>query len=188
MMSAMPAGSLCVPLAGDAWQTRRKIQSQKSWADSTLKWNQPILLLLKQIKMKRGLHMIFLDKKHQQFFEDCISRSNTHSDPYHLALFYTLGLTDETRRHIAGLYNFKEKGIEFDGLTKGWQTSTSIRVTRLAFNLFNGWNGDDGIDRPEFYTPYELFCDGLASYMFEAVKLRYPEYFPKQQRRVQHER
>lgn len=119
--------------------------------------------------------MIFLDEKHQQFFEEGIKRTNSHNDTYHLALFYALGLTDETRCHIGDLYDFEEKAIMHGGLTKSWQTSTSIRVTRLAFNLFNGWNGGN-IDRPEFYTPYELFCTGLASYMFEAIKMRYPEY------------
>lgn len=134
--------------------------------------------------------MNFIDKAHKDFFLECVERANAQSDPYHLALFYTLGLTADTRNHIADLYNFKEKAIVFEGLTAGWQTSGSIRITRLAFNLYNGFNGDERIDHPELYTPYELFCDHNAPYMFEAVKLRYPECFPKVQlaRRAQHER
>ena len=132
--------------------------------------------------------MRFSDKMPHELFEVCIILTAARSDPYRRALFYALGLTADTLDHITDLYNFEEKGIEFDGLSAGWQTSTSMRITRLAFNLYNGWNGEDGIDRPEFYTPYELFSDGLAGYMLEAVKLRYPEYFPARKRTVQHER
>jgi hypothetical protein len=47
-----------------------------------------------------------------------------------------------------------------------------MRVTRLAFNLFNDYDGEAG----EF-TPSNILCDGLMAYFFEAVKLRYPEYY-----------
>ena len=125
--------------------------------------------------------MIFLNEAHRDFFHTNVERTKTHHDPYHLALFYALGLTDDTRRNIADLYDFREKGISTDGLYKGWQTSGSLRVTRLAFNLYNGWNGEDGGELSGYYTPYDLFCDGLAQYFFEAIKLRYPENFTRRE-------
>jgi len=122
--------------------------------------------------------MLFINEQHQVFYGACIEKSNAKNDPYRKALFYALGLTSETRNHIDSLYDFKERGINFDGLFQGWQTSTSVRATRLAFNLYNGFTGDVGDGRKDDmlqYTPEELFCDGLMMYFFEAVKLRYPE-------------
>ncbi len=125
--------------------------------------------------------MLFKDKGHEEFYNFNVARTNSAKDPYRKALFYTFGLTGETRRNIDRLYNFKKRCIEFDGLHDGWQTGTSMRVTRLAFNLFNGFNGDTGEDEPidecHKYTPYELFDNSLMVYMFEAVKLLYPDYW-----------
>jgi len=129
---------------------------------------------------KEDAGMIFMDNRHREFYEDCISRTNAASDPYRKALFYTLGLTDETRRNINHLYDFEERGINFDGLFGGFQTSGSLKVTRMAFNLYNGFTGDTGgqkSDAPDFYSPYHLYDTGLMAYFFEAVKLRYPEYY-----------
>jgi len=118
----------------------------------------------------------FKDDEHRHFFETQVTKTNTWNDPYRKALFYTLGLTEQTRDHINALYNFKKKCIDFDGLQKPWQTGTSMKVTRLAFNLYNGFAGSEGIDDSERYTPYNLFDTGLMLYMFEAIILRYPSY------------
>ena len=123
--------------------------------------------------------MKFIDSEHQEFYKRMIEKTNSHDDPYRKALFYTLGLSADTRNHIHDLYDFKERGIDFDALGKGWQTSGNIKITRLAFNLYNGFSGrlgDEEIDEPEMYSPYNLFDTGLSGYFFEAVKLRYPEY------------
>lgn len=129
--------------------------------------------------------MLFKDEKHKEFFIQNIEKTCSHKDPYRKALFYTLGLTGETQRNIDRLYNFKDRCIEFDGLKDGWQTGTSIRVTRLAFNLYNGFNGDTGnetIDDVGMYTAYNLFDCGLMVYMLEAVKLLYQAYNLKNER------
>ena len=42
-------------------------------------------------------------------------------------------------------------------------------MTRFAYDLWNGY--DD-----KSCTPYDLFDCSFALYMYEAVKLRYPEY------------
>lgn len=118
--------------------------------------------------------MKFVDKEHRDFFLRMVYKTNSAKDPYREALFYTLGLTGETRRNINSLYDFKENGINPDGMNGGWQTSTSWKVTKLAFNLYNGYSGEG--NEPSDYTPFELFSCGLMEYMFEAVRLLYPNY------------
>ena len=124
--------------------------------------------------------MVFMDNAHKDFYIRCVSKANAADDPYRKALFYTLGHTSETRRNISSLYDFDESGIILDGLFGGFQTSTSIKATRMAFNLYNGFTGDTGgkrNDSPDNYCPYNLYDTGLMAYFFEAAKLRYPEYY-----------
>ncbi|MNN24036.1 hypothetical protein D3C81_1374500 [compost metagenome] len=120
----------------------------------------------------------FKDIEHEQFYEGNLRMTNTQHDPYHKALFYTLGITSQTRQHIKDLYDHKKNCIRLEGLHKGWQTSTTMKITRLAFNLFNGFNGNNELnqDHPRNYSPYYLFDTNLMPYFFEAIKLRYTEY------------
>lgn len=120
--------------------------------------------------------MKFKDDEHKYFFETLVTKTNTWNDPYRKALFYTLGLTEQTRDHINTLYDFKKKCIKLDALQKPWQTGTSMKTTRLAFNLYNGFAGSEEVDSSERYTPYNLFDTGLMPYMFEAIILLYPSY------------
>ena len=55
----------------------------------------------------------------------------------------------------------------------GWQTSGTVRVCRLAFNL---WNGYTDPEHSNAYSPEDLFCCEFAPYFMEGVKIRYPEY------------
>ena len=103
----------------------------------------------------------FKNSEHEKFYEQCLARTGS-LDPYHKAFFYTMGISGDTRHHI-------EDVIRPEGLNKGWQTSGSSCLTRLAFNLWNGWNADGCA------TPYDLFSSSDAAYMLEAVRLRYPE-------------
>ena len=65
-----------------------------------------------------------------------------------------------------------------EALADCWHTGTSKRITRLAFNLWNGY----GQEQPEdervsaAFLPDEIFCCGFQSCFFEAVRLRFPEY------------
>ncbi|MEK4106984.1 DUF6075 family protein [Paenibacillus sp. FSL R10-2791] len=120
----------------------------------------------------------FKDIEHEQFYEGNLRMTNIPHDPYHKALFYTLGLSPETRQHITDLYDHQENYIRLEGLHAGWQTGSTLKITRLAFNLFNGFNGDSELnpDRPRNYSPYFLFDTNLMSYFFESIKLRYEEY------------
>ncbi|WP_025845213.1 DUF6075 family protein [Paenibacillus ehimensis] len=118
----------------------------------------------------------FKDLEHHQFYEGNIRMTRSQQDPYRQALFYLLGLTSQTRRHIRDLYDFEESSIRLEGLQQGWQTSSTVKLTRLAFNLYNGYTGDAELGAPRNYSPYFIFDTGLLPYFFEAIKLRFPEY------------
>ncbi|MFC5988110.1 DUF6075 family protein [Marinicrinis lubricantis] len=101
------------------------------------------------------------------------------NDGYHRALFYTLGISRETRSHVRDLFDFSNGGINPKGLSAPWQTGSSIRICRLAFNLWNEWTEPGG---ERYSTPNELFDCRYAPFFFEAIHLRYPEYFRGQER------
>lgn len=111
----------------------------------------------------------FKDAAHATFYRRALERCGT-ADAYHKAFFYVMGLSRDTRHHIDQVFDFSEDAIRPNCLEEGWQTSGSARLTRLAFNLWNGWNSDG------MATPYDLFDCEYAVYMLEAVRLRYPEY------------
>lgn len=111
----------------------------------------------------------FKNSEHEKFYEQCLARTGS-LDPYHKAFFYTMGISGDTRHHIEDVFDFQEDVIRPEGLNKGWQTSGSTCLTRLSFNLWNGWNSDG------YATPYDLFGTSDAAFMLEAVRLRYPEY------------
>lgn len=119
------------------------------------------------------MDMIFLDNDHQRFYTQMVEIEHAEQDVYRQTLFYTLGLTDETRSHIKDLYDFNHHGPIVSGLRRGWQTDGSRCVTKMAFNLYNGYAGHDGKTAKEF-TPYELFDSNFMRFFFEAVKLCFP--------------
>ena len=71
------------------------------------------------------------------------------------------------------MFDFKTDCIVPEGMHSGWQTSGTVKVCHLAFNLWNGY-AEDGCER--YFTPEELFCCEFAPYFMEGIKVRYPEY------------
>ena len=118
----------------------------------------------------------FKDLEHHQFYEVMIRMTHSQTDTYRQALFYLLGFTEQTRSHVRDLYDFDGNSICLEGVYKGWQTTSTVKLTRLAFNLYNGYSGDEDRDAARNYSPYFMFDTGLLPYFFESVKLRYPEY------------
>jgi hypothetical protein len=116
---------------------------------------------------------MFRDKEHEEFFCSAIAKVRMENDPYRQALFYLLGLTEETRRHIRDLYDFNSNSIVLYGLRAPWQTGTTLRVCRLAFNLYNGYCEDN----VNSFTPYELFDTEYREYLWIAIRLRYESGF-----------
>lgn len=131
--------------------------------------------------------MIFKDNKHENAFYQILDKMKlSSSDPERVALAYLLALNEDCCKHISDLYDFEEKIILVEGLDKAWQTHTSLKTARMAFNLYNGYCYDnktyidsDGYetDLPSvYYSPVHLFACGDAPYFWQAIKLRYPEY------------
>lgn len=114
----------------------------------------------------------FRDREHKVFYYEIITKTR-NSDAYHRAFFYTMGICAETRRNIKALFDFKNDGIIPEGLSSPWQTGSTRRLCRLAFNLWNGWT-EEGKERHS--SPYDLFDCSFAPYFFEAIRQRYPEY------------
>ena len=116
--------------------------------------------------------MIFKSNEHEQFFNE-YATSYKH-DHERLAMFYCLGLLDETRTHIKEIYDFEERCIRPDCLLAGWQTGGTIQVIELAYNLYNNFGVDKETDYPRPVTPLEIFMNAeLAEYFWQAIKLRF---------------
>lgn len=78
--------------------------------------------------------MIFQDKEHEKMFNK-LCKEMPYLDNFHMSLAYLLTLDTVLRDHIGALYDVKKDVIIFEGLNKPFQTSTSSKTTRLAFNL-----------------------------------------------------
>lgn len=120
------------------------------------------------------MKMKFKDRQHELGYKELTLKAGVKEwDKERQTLFYLLSLFEETRNHITDLYNFNENWIEFEGLEKGWQTGGTTKVTKLAFNLYNGWNGEDSED----YSPLHLFSvsDNNREYLLEAIKIRFSQ-------------
>ena len=105
-------------------------------------------------------------------------------DCYHFSLAYLLALDKVLREHADEVFDFKEDGIKREGLHKAFQTGTSKKTTRLAFNLWNGCYDDgetytnkDGYKTElpsSYYNPDQIFNNTeYATYYWEAIKIRF---------------
>lgn len=127
--------------------------------------------------------IIFISNAHEKFYYEKLKEVR-EQDVYHKALCYCLGINDDTRRNIRSIYDFKTGSVKPECLHEGWQTSGSVRVVRMAFNLYcNGTpsvyeyeDAEEQIDECRQYTAEELFCCAYAPYFWQAIQIRYPEY------------
>ena len=46
------------------------------------------------------------------------------------------GINADTRRNVDNIYDFKAGCVKTECLREGWQTSGSLKVVRMAFNLY----------------------------------------------------
>ena len=114
----------------------------------------------------------FKDKKHEEGFKNLMTRANVQIwDKERTSLFYILALFHETRVRITNLYDFDENCIKIEGLYNSWQTGNTVKATKLAFNLFNNFRGEER----ENYSPLELFSieHAYRNYMLLAVQIRF---------------
>jgi len=124
--------------------------------------------------------IIFVDGEHLSFYKEYIVKCR-NLDAYHKALIYCLGINDDARQHIDRIYDFESGLIKPECLREGWQTNGSLKVCRLAFNLYcNDTPSVYACDNPEeqlrecqYYTVEDIFCCSYARFFWEAVKIRY---------------
>ena len=123
----------------------------------------------------------FADNEHLEFYAGQMGRLNP--DCYLKALVYTLGICPDTRRRFDALYDVKCRCIVPEEINARWQTGGSLKVTRLAFQLFTDVvpsayldHGNPDYDECARYSVSDIFCCGFAPLFVEAIKLRYPEY------------
>lgn len=115
----------------------------------------------------------FNSKEHEMFYGEMLSRVK-NDDVYYRAFFYCMGVCSTTRKHIDDLFDFREGCIMPENLHQAYQTGTSYQVTRMAYNLWNGYV-EEGYESST--TPSSLFACEYANEFNEALKIRYPEYF-----------
>lgn len=127
--------------------------------------------------------ILFVNKAHEDFYNEKLNKVRCQ-DVYHKALCYCLGISDDTRRNIDHIYDFKSGCVKTECLHESWQTNRSIRVVRMAFSLYcNGTpsvydyeDTEKQLDECRQYTVENLFCCGYALYFWQAIQIRYPEY------------
>ena len=124
----------------------------------------------------------FKSAAHRDFFLENMMKSRVN-DCYHRAFFYVMGIASETRANINQMFDFKTDCIVPEGMHGGWQTSGTVKVCHLAFNLWNGYAKEG---RERFFTPEELFCCEFAPYLWRALRSGIPNIagnFPHQSSR-----
>ncbi len=132
---------------------------------------------------KKAEQIEFKDKKHENFYKEYLQKCR-YQDVYHKALVYCIGISEDTRKYAAAIYDFKTGYVKTECLHEGWITSGSAKIIRMAYNLYcNAAPSVDDYDSMDeqlgeyrLYTPEDLFCCGYAKYFWQAVKIRYPEY------------
>lgn len=135
-------------------------------------------------KEKKMTERIFNGNEHWLNFTEIINAMKK-SDVYHMAVAYLLALDTVTRNHVPELFDFDEDCIKLEGLDKPWQTGTSRKTTRLAFNLWNGcctdgqtYTDEEGYSRDlpsRHFAVDDIFCCEYAPYYWQALRIRFPE-------------
>ena len=127
------------------------------------------------------MKVCFFDASHRSFYMEKLEqaeREGRRVDSYFRPLLYLCGLCRDTRVHFDRLFEWDEWCICPEALSDGWQTGSTGKITRLAFNLWNGYGFEDpdGEHLSASFFPDDLFCCGFQPYFFEAIRLRFPEY------------
>ncbi len=136
-----------------------------------------------QVENTPTTHMIFANKEQKQFYYEKLKRVRVQ-DCYHKALIYILGIAENTRTHFDQIYDCKTGYIKIECLQEGWQTSSSAKAVRLAFNLYTDKTSsvnaykrkDKQIAECREYSISQIFCCEYARYFWEGIRLRYAEY------------
>ena len=133
-------------------------------------------------RAEKAQELIFISEAHEKFYYEKLKEVR-YQDVYHKALCYCLGISDDTRRNINSIYDFKTGCVKTECLHEGWQTSGSMKVVRMAFNLYcNGTPSVDDYTEAEEqlnecrqYAVDDLFCCAYAPFFWQAIQIRYPD-------------
>lgn len=138
------------------------------------------------MELKTNMEINFKNAQHRDFYFDTVARLD--ADVYLRAFIYTIGISDITRNKWECFYDEKAREINLNAKNHGWQTSSTLRITRLAFQLFTDStptavtfdendNRIEDFQECQQYSVSDIFCCEYAKYYVEALKIRYPEYF-----------
>lgn len=116
-------------------------------------------------------NIIFISDAHEKFYYEKLQEVR-YQDVYHKALCYCLGINGDTRKNADRIYNFKTGSVKTKCLHEGWQTSGSLKVVRMAFNLYcnstpSVWDYEDAeeqVNECRQYTVEDIFCCAYAPY------------------------
>lgn len=121
----------------------------------------------------------FKDAAHKQRFDQLRADIVIYGggDPYRESLCYLLALSEDTYKHRTDLYDTTDGEIIPDGINKEWQTGTTLKLTRLAFNLFTGHCSWCDTDTERLCAVSDIFNCSYAPYFVEAVKIAMHDAF-----------
>lgn len=126
--------------------------------------------------------MKFKDKFHKESYLAILDLMG-NDDVYRKTFAYLISLDIVCRHHFVDLYDFDEFCLKENPLNHAWQTGTSRKTTALAYNLYTDstlWYDEDTSlfgSRSYICSVSDIMCCEYAPYYFEAIKIRYPEYF-----------
>lgn len=128
----------------------------------------------------------FLNAAHKENYFRILEEMRSQ-DEYHKSTAYLIALDNELTAHFNDVFDLDQDVIKHTALNQPWQTGTSVKTTRLLFNLWNSFMYDntedfenDIISRD--YSIDEIFSSCLAVYYFEAIKLRFNISTPEQEK------
>ena len=117
--------------------------------------------------------MYFKDKSQEQYYEEKLQQL-CNVDTYIKSLTYLLSSNKDTRNNFEEIYDIENNQIKLECLKKPWQTSTSINICRLAFNLFGDITNDTMEDSTSYlYTVTSIFKNLDINICIEALKIRF---------------
>lgn len=116
--------------------------------------------------------IIFKSKEHKGFYETNIEKV-TCPDCYHKALIYAIGISEITRNHFSEIYSYEKDCILRNCLRSAWVTGSTIKLLRLAFNLYTDRTVEAAKD-DRLYSVFEIFSNyEFAPFFMQAVLLRF---------------
>lgn len=120
------------------------------------------------------MEIIFINDEHEKFFYTRMEQIKNR-DVYQASLIYILGISENTRDHFDTIFDIKKGLIKPDCLDKAWQTGSTLRTIRLAFNLYTNGIPED-YQYAKYYSASDIFCSSYAPYYWQGIKIRYPDY------------